>query len=41
MSLEFLHAMVRVSDIDAALKFYGQGLGLKEVMRYDSEEGRF
>ena len=41
MSVEFLHAMVRVSDIDAALKFYGEGLGLKELMRYDSEEGRF
>ena len=41
MSVEFLHAMVRVTDIDAALKFYGEGLGLKELMRYDSEEGRF
>ncbi len=41
MSVEFLHAMVRVTDIDAALKFYGDGLGLKELMRYDSEEGRF
>lgn len=41
MSIEFLHAMVRVTDIDAALKFYGEGLGLEELMRYDSEEGRF
>ncbi|MEM7329310.1 MAG: VOC family protein [Pseudomonadota bacterium] len=41
MSVEFLHAMVRVSDIDAALKFYGEGLGLAEIARYDSEQGRF
>ncbi|MEL7547048.1 MAG: lactoylglutathione lyase [Pseudomonadota bacterium] len=41
MSVEFLHSMVRVTDIDAALKFYGEGLGLKELARYDSEQGRF
>ncbi len=41
MSTEFLHTMVRVSDIDAALKFYGEGLGLVQVGRYDSEQGRF
>lgn len=41
MSVEFLHSMVRVTDIDAALKFYGDGLGLKELARYDSEPGRF
>lgn len=41
MSVEFLHSMVRVTDIDAALKFYGEGLGLKELARYDSEAGRF
>ncbi len=41
MSVEFLHAMVRVTDIDSAVKFYGDGLGLQEILRYDSEEGRF
>ena len=41
MSVEFLHSMVRVTDIDAALKFYGEGLGLTELVRYESEEGRF
>lgn len=41
MSVEFLHAMVRVTDIDRAVKFYGDGLGLQEILRYDSEEGRF
>jgi catechol 2,3-dioxygenase-like lactoylglutathione lyase family enzyme len=41
MSIEFLHTMVRVTDIDASLKFYCEGLGLTEVGRYDSEAGRF
>ncbi|MEM8616063.1 MAG: VOC family protein, partial [Pseudomonadota bacterium] len=41
MSVHFLHTMVRVTDIDAALTFYGEGLGLVEVGRYDSQEGRF
>lgn len=37
----FLHTMVRVRDIDASLKFYCEGLGLKELRRVDSEGGRF
>jgi lactoylglutathione lyase len=41
MSIEFLHSMVRVTDIDATLKFFCDGLGLTEVGRYDSEPGRF
>jgi len=41
MGIEFLHTMVRVTDIDASLKFYCEGLGLTEVGRYDSEPGRF
>lgn len=41
MSIEFLHTMVRVEDIDASLQFYVEGLGLTEVARYDSEPGRF
>ena len=41
MSVEFLHTMVRVTDIDSAVKFYGEGLGLTEIARYDSEPGRF
>lgn len=41
MSVEFLHTMVRVTDINAALKFYGEGLGLEEVARYENEQGRF
>lgn len=41
MSIRFLHTMVRVADIDASLKFYCDGLGLKEVRRIDNEGGRF
>ena len=39
--MHFLHTMVRVTDIDASLKFYCDGLGLKEVRRTDNEAGRF
>lgn len=41
MSLRYLHTMVRVKDLDASLTFYCDGLGLKEVRRYDNEAGRF
>jgi lactoylglutathione lyase len=33
--------MLRVRDIDAALDFYVNKLGLKEARRIDSEKGRF
>ena len=33
MSLEFLHAMVRVGDLPAAIKFFCEGLGLVEIRR--------
>ena len=39
--MKYLHTMVRVLDIDATLDFYCDKLGLSEVNRYDSEEGRF
>jgi lactoylglutathione lyase len=39
--MKYLHTMVRVSDLDAALHFYCDLLGLKEVRRKDSEKGRF
>lgn len=39
--MRYLHTMVRVTDIDASLKFYCEGLGLKEVRRKESEAGRF
>ncbi len=39
--MRFLHSMIRVYDLDAALRFFCEGLGLKEVRRRDSERGRF
>lgn len=39
--MKFLHTMVRVHDLDQSLDFYCNKLGLKEVNRYESEEGRF
>lgn len=39
--MRFLHTMVRVKDLDAALHFFCQGLGLKQVRRNDYEKGRF
>jgi len=33
--------MVRVKDVDASLDFYCNKLGLVELRRYDSEQGRF
>ncbi len=41
MSVEYLHTMIRVSDIDASLRFFCDGLGLKELRRVDNEAGRF
>jgi lactoylglutathione lyase len=39
--MQYLHTMVRVSDLDAALHFYCDLLGLEEVRRKDNEKGRF
>ena len=39
--MKFLHAMVRVRDLDAALEFFCAKLGLLEISRVDNEKGRF
>ena len=39
--MRFLHTMVRVADLDAALDFYCDKLGLVEVRRAENEAGRF
>lgn len=41
MSLRFLHTMIRVGDLDAALDFFCNKLGLIQTKRFDSDEGRF
>jgi lactoylglutathione lyase len=39
--MEYLHTMVRVSDLDASLDFYCNKLGLVETSRKESDKGRF
>ena len=39
--MKYLHTMVRVTDVDASLDFYCNQLGLVELRRHDSEQGRF
>ena len=39
--MQFLHSMVRVSNLEQSLHFYCNALGLTEVYRKDSEAGRF
>ena len=39
--VEYLHTMVRVSDLDSSLEFYCRKLGLVEVKRMENEKGRY
>jgi lactoylglutathione lyase len=39
--LEFLHTMVRVTDLDASLDWYCGKLGLVEVRRTENEKARY
>jgi len=39
--MEFLHTMVRISDIESSIDFYCKKLGLIEFSRKDHEKGRF
>ena len=39
--MRYLHTMVRVSDLDASLRFWCDHLGLEETHRMESEKGRF
>jgi len=41
MKTKYLHAMVRVSDIEESKRFYCDLLGLKERRRIENEKGRF
>ncbi len=38
--MKYLHTMIRVSDPDSTIKFFGL-IGLKELRRFDNEAGRF
>ena len=39
--MKYLHTMVRVTDIDASLRFYCDALGLTELSRREYPAGRF
>ena len=39
--MKYLHSMVRVHDLPASLRFYCEGLGLREVRRKESAEGKY
>jgi lactoylglutathione lyase len=39
--VKYLHTMVRVTDLDASLRFYRDALGLVEVRRNEYPEGRY
>ena len=39
--MRYLHTMVRVSNLDEALDFYCNKLGLEEVRRREDEKGRY
>jgi len=39
--MKYLHTMIRISNVEESLDFFCNKLGLEEVRRYDSEQGRF
>lgn len=39
--MRYLHTMVRVRDLEASLRFYCEGLGLRETRRMENPQGRF
>ena len=39
--MKYLHTMIRVLDLEKSLEFFTKHLGLKEIRRHDSEQGRF
>ncbi len=39
--MRYLHSMIRVGDLDAALDFFVNKLGMVEIRRMDNDNGRF
>jgi len=39
--MKYLHTMIRVRDVDASLRFFCEGLGLRENRRMDNAAGKF
>ncbi|WP_266159740.1 VOC family protein [Dyella silvatica] len=39
--MKYLHSMIRVRDVDASLRFFCEGLGLREMRRMENQAGKF
>jgi lactoylglutathione lyase len=39
--MKYLHTMIRIHDVDATLRFFCEGLGLREARRMDNAKGKF
>ena len=39
--MKYLHTMIRITNIEDSLRFFCQGLGLKETRRMENEKGRY
>jgi lactoylglutathione lyase len=39
--MQYLHTMIRISDVEQSLDFFCNKLGLREVRRHESEKGRY
>ena len=39
--MQYLHMMVRITDVHASLRFYNDALGLQVLSRHDVPQGRF
>jgi lactoylglutathione lyase len=39
--MKYLHTMIRVRDLDAALRFFCDGLGLRETRRKENPAGKY
>ncbi|HEY2624858.1 MAG TPA: VOC family protein, partial [Dyella sp.] len=39
--MKYLHTMIRIRDIDASLRFFCEGLGLKENRRMENAAGKY
>ena len=39
--MKYLHTMIRIKDVDESLRFFCEGLGLKETSRMENDKGRF
>ncbi len=39
--MQYLHTMIRITDIDKSLDFFCGNLGMREVRRMENEKGRF